>query len=439
MLLATAYYEQNNRWQSVSFSDDNQECALIVFSILFDLGLGHVIKELVMRGVVDETLPAELSTLTSNLKGLQGSEDIAVIFHERQWRFVDRSLVEKSMEKSTEAPTAKSRAKPDKSIRRWTAQETAAEADLIRRANIAAQQLVRGYDNPPVSDMRFEDNVLRTRSPTEPTELSRPATPLFITPRTERAPQMGLDPRIMKQEYGENFANFENQGTASADKSKPLNDSPSSASSQVSVATKRSLIPMHIPTDIRKGRARRLSEPAALDDFRDYSYRNLPVLEKANRDVIQKLKAETMQQYKQPDNEGARESSSQHIEVSKVEPSIIPFSDSGYASLDPKRSVAGNNTTGSVNSTSEDDETMTIYSTSSTQSPDSTQEAYIREFANDLMSQLAREDESHDDFLIDRICTKLDRDLQAFARITGHLGRSQEARDVMVFVSRHRK
>jgi serine/threonine-protein kinase RIM15 len=65
--------------------------------------------------------------------------------------------------------------------------------------------------------------------------------------------------------------------------------------SQVSVSTmKRGLIPLHIPAHVREGRSRRLSEPMAADDFGNFSYKNLPVLEKANKDVIQKLRAEAM-------------------------------------------------------------------------------------------------------------------------------------------------
>ena len=58
---------------------------------------------------------------------------------------------------------------------------------------------------------------------------------------------------------------------------------------------KRGLMPLHIPAHVRDGRNRRLSEPVAGDDFGSFAFKNLPVLEKANKDVIQKLRAEAMQ------------------------------------------------------------------------------------------------------------------------------------------------
>lgn len=58
---------------------------------------------------------------------------------------------------------------------------------------------------------------------------------------------------------------------------------------------KRGLMPLHIPPHVRDGRSRRLSEPVVADDFGNFQYKNLPVLERANKDVIQKLRAEAMQ------------------------------------------------------------------------------------------------------------------------------------------------
>jgi serine/threonine-protein kinase RIM15 len=57
---------------------------------------------------------------------------------------------------------------------------------------------------------------------------------------------------------------------------------------------KRGLMPLHIPPHVRDLKSRRLSEPVAADDFGNFSFKNLPVLEKANKDVIQKLRAEAM-------------------------------------------------------------------------------------------------------------------------------------------------
>lgn len=57
---------------------------------------------------------------------------------------------------------------------------------------------------------------------------------------------------------------------------------------------KRGLMPLHIPAHVRDLRSRRLSEPVATDDFGAFTFKNLPVLEKANKDVIQKLRAEAL-------------------------------------------------------------------------------------------------------------------------------------------------
>ena len=61
---------------------------------------------------------------------------------------------------------------------------------------------------------------------------------------------------------------------------------------------KRPLMPLHIPPhvrDARDSRSRRLSEPALADDFGSFNFKNLPMLEKANKDVIQKMRQEALQ------------------------------------------------------------------------------------------------------------------------------------------------
>lgn len=61
---------------------------------------------------------------------------------------------------------------------------------------------------------------------------------------------------------------------------------------------KRPLMPLHIPPhvrDARDSRSRRLSEPALVDDFGSFNFKNLPMLEKANKDVINKMRQEAMQ------------------------------------------------------------------------------------------------------------------------------------------------
>lgn len=57
----------------------------------------------------------------------------------------------------------------------------------------------------------------------------------------------------------------------------------------------RKLMPLHIPPHVRDlSKSRRLSEPVATDDFGTFAFKNLPVLEKANKDLIQKLRAEAV-------------------------------------------------------------------------------------------------------------------------------------------------
>ncbi|KAL2817438.1 hypothetical protein BDW59DRAFT_133033 [Aspergillus cavernicola] len=58
---------------------------------------------------------------------------------------------------------------------------------------------------------------------------------------------------------------------------------------------KRPLMPLHIPPHVRESRSRRLSEPSLADDFGNFAFKNLPMLEKANKDVIQKLRQEALQ------------------------------------------------------------------------------------------------------------------------------------------------
>ncbi|KAK6835837.1 Catalytic domain of fungal Rim15-like Protein Serine/Threonine Kinase [Aspergillus parasiticus SU-1] len=65
-------------------------------------------------------------------------------------------------------------------------------------------------------------------------------------------------------------------------------------------ASKRPLMPLHIPPHVRESRSRRLSEPSLEDDFGSFSFKNLPMLEKANKDVIQKLRQEAMQAQQRP-------------------------------------------------------------------------------------------------------------------------------------------
>lgn len=83
--------------------------------------------------------------------------------------------------------------------------------------------------------------------------------------------------------------------TPGADYPERPHDALSRVRNQVN-SMKRGLMPLHIPAHVRDGgRSRRLSEPVATDDFGNFAFKNLPVLEKANKDVLQKLRAEAAQ------------------------------------------------------------------------------------------------------------------------------------------------
>ncbi|KIV95461.1 hypothetical protein PV10_03115 [Exophiala mesophila] len=61
-------------------------------------------------------------------------------------------------------------------------------------------------------------------------------------------------------------------------------------------SVKRGLMPLHIPPHVaRDSRSRRLSEPVIADDFGNFTFKNLPVLEKANKDIVEKMRKEAMQ------------------------------------------------------------------------------------------------------------------------------------------------
>jgi hypothetical protein len=69
-------------------------------------------------------------------------------------------------------------------------------------------------------------------------------------------------------------------------------DAPSSVKPQTT-AKRRGLMPLYIPPHVRDAGKRRLSDHLAGDGFDNYlSAKNLPTLENANRDVIEKLRAE---------------------------------------------------------------------------------------------------------------------------------------------------
>jgi serine/threonine-protein kinase RIM15 len=81
--------------------------------------------------------------------------------------------------------------------------------------------------------------------------------------------------------------------TPGGDYAERPHDALSKVRSQVN-SIKRGLMPLHIPPHVRDMKTRRLSEPVAADDFGNFAFKNLPVLEKANKDIVQKLRAEAM-------------------------------------------------------------------------------------------------------------------------------------------------
>ncbi|KAJ5817452.1 CheY-like superfamily [Penicillium robsamsonii] len=94
-------------------------------------------------------------------------------------------------------------------------------------------------------------------------------------------------------------------------------------------SSKRPLMPLHIPPhvrDARDSRSRRLSEPALADDFGSFNFKNLPMLEKANKDVIQKMRQEALQaQHRQPNGSSAAQTSVTSSQPS-LEGSPLPMS-----------------------------------------------------------------------------------------------------------------
>ena len=78
-------------------------------------------------------------------------------------------------------------------------------------------------------------------------------------------------------------------------------DALSRVRSQVN-SMKRGLMPLHIPPHVRDSRNRRLSEPVANDDFGNFSFKNLPVLEKANKELLQKMRNDAAQKVAKTSN-----------------------------------------------------------------------------------------------------------------------------------------
>ncbi|KAM5443079.1 rim15, signal transduction response regulator [Microsporum ferrugineum] len=96
------------------------------------------------------------------------------------------------------------------------------------------------------------------------------------------------------QSFNEEFEGQLSSPSSSGDYPDRPHDALYKVKTQVN-SLKRGLMPLHIPPHVRDTRSRRLSEPALADDFGSFNFKNLPILEKANKDVIQKLRHDAMQ------------------------------------------------------------------------------------------------------------------------------------------------
>ncbi|KAL4885210.1 hypothetical protein BJY04DRAFT_144826 [Aspergillus karnatakaensis] len=100
---------------------------------------------------------------------------------------------------------------------------------------------------------------------------------------------------------------------------------------------KRPLMPLHIPPHVRESRSRRLSEPSLADDFGNFAFKNLPMLEKANKDVIQKLRQDALQaqqrQYNGPGTQQPPQSQTQ-VQTQSPNPTQGPTPPSSGPSLE---------------------------------------------------------------------------------------------------------
>lgn len=91
-----------------------------------------------------------------------------------------------------------------------------------------------------------------------------------------------------------------------------ISDRPHDALSRVRTqvnSLKRGLMPLHIPPHVRESRSRRLSEPVANDDFGSFAFKNLPMLDKANKDLLQKMRMEAAQRQAKTSAAGSTQSS----------------------------------------------------------------------------------------------------------------------------------
>jgi hypothetical protein len=89
LLAHAAYFGRHDFPPIVSshISDAGPDCCVVVFGILLDLELGHLINLFSKKGIVDSQLPQDLSSLKRKLASLQPGERVAERFNERQWKF----------------------------------------------------------------------------------------------------------------------------------------------------------------------------------------------------------------------------------------------------------------------------------------------------------------------------------------------------------------
>ena len=89
LLLHAAYFGKSHfpPIEPSRISDRGNDCCIVVFSILLDLELGHLIDSFSRKGITDRRLPEDLSSLTEKLRDLHNGNRVAERFNQRQWKF----------------------------------------------------------------------------------------------------------------------------------------------------------------------------------------------------------------------------------------------------------------------------------------------------------------------------------------------------------------
>jgi hypothetical protein len=75
LLLHAAYFGKQDFLpiESSYITRLGRDCCIVVFGILLDLGLGHLVDAFSRKGIVDARLPEDLSSLTKKLEDLEES------------------------------------------------------------------------------------------------------------------------------------------------------------------------------------------------------------------------------------------------------------------------------------------------------------------------------------------------------------------------------